>query len=116
MAWRSSAFRVCSVCGCRISQYIITSRVQAVVRVPAIIRTWASSLRRVTVFSEAGSLESRMAWKIVGWVRAVSLVSLPAAMMAICLAVFLLLLAWSCLRIGEGKRDDTYPFLLDKFG
>lgn len=44
-----------------------TSSVQAVVRVPAIINTWASSARRVTLRSLGGSLLDRIEWKIVGW-------------------------------------------------
>lgn len=62
----SSALTLESVSGCWISQYMTTSRTQAVVSVPAMVRTWASSERRATVFSWGGSLEDRMEWKMVG--------------------------------------------------
>lgn len=47
-------------------------RAQEEVRVPAWTRTWASSERRLGVFSEGGrSGEERREWKIVGWVMSV---------------------------------------------
>lgn len=36
------------------------------VRVPAMVRTWASSERRMSVFSSGGSFEERIEWKMVG--------------------------------------------------
>jgi len=63
----SSSFSLQRVSGWRRSQNITTSRTQAVVSVPAIVNTCASSESRTSPFSCSGSLLSRIETKIMGW-------------------------------------------------
>jgi hypothetical protein len=63
---------------------VVTSRTHAVVSVPAIVRTCASSARRKSRFSWAGSLESRIEWKMVSWARSWWVVLWPDVIFWMC--------------------------------
>lgn len=88
-----------------------TSRTQAVVSVPAMVRTWASSERRMTVFSESESLDERMEWKMVG---------ISASSRSLIVALALMFSIWARLSC-ECVRDvwlsitwKDYSFLADE--
>lgn len=94
IASRNSCLSLRRVSGWDRSQNITTSRTQAVVKVPAIMRTWASSERRTMDFSVAGSLESKIEWKIVGCERSLCFVFVPDVREEIWVSVFCYLSVW----------------------
>ena len=113
IACLSSAFRVRKVEGWERSQNVVTSRTQAVVSVPAAMRTCASSERRATVFSEGGSLFSpeRRAWKMVGWDFSAWEVSRPLLM-----AVSWVMMFWfEDVSLGSGGGDEGKNGLVTRF-
>jgi hypothetical protein len=107
----SSSLSLRSVSGWRRSQNITTSRTQEVVIVPAIVRTCASSERRISRFSCSESLLSRIETKIVGWSCSLYDSFRPALMFLICSKTSCAYISIDAFQIG-----NTCAFLGDESG